>query len=86
MSRSPHPLWTEVRRILWADWDPIGAVPEDEYDGYVWQVIARVSRGESAEAIADYLDWASNVNMDCPQPRERNLAFARRLAELRMYR
>jgi hypothetical protein len=40
-------------------------------------------RGESASQLADYLDWASNEHMGCPQSRETNLAIAERLAGLR---
>jgi hypothetical protein len=77
-------LSAQVRWMLWAEWDPIGCgVPEDEYDAYVGPVVGKVMRGEGAEAIADFLDWASNENMECPQPRGRNLEFAKRLAQLR---
>ncbi len=88
MSREPHPLWTPVRTILFREWDPIGVSrmgdwPEDEYDSYIWPLISLVMRGGSEMEVADYLDWASNVSMECPQPRETNLGFARRLIALR---
>lgn len=86
MSREPHPLWVPVRQILWDDWDPIGVkdiAPEDEYDGYVWPVISKISRGETADQIADYLDRASNEHMGRPLPRDVNLALAVRLVALK---
>ena len=86
--RFKHPIGPQVHAILWNDWDPIGVAgmadwPNDEYDSYVWPVIGSVMRGETAEQVADYLDWASNEHMGCPQLRETNLAIAHRLVALR---
>ena len=84
MSVEPHPLWTQVRAILSNDWDPITCgVPEDEYDGYVWPLIGKIAGSDSADQIADYLDWASNEHMQCPQPRDRNFLIALKLTALR---
>ena len=83
--RIKHPVGQAVHSILWREWDPIGVCdwgPDDEYDGYVWPVIGKIMRGETPELIADYLDWASNENMQCPQPRSRNIEIARKLAAL----
>lgn len=83
--RIKHPIGLAVHLILWREWDPIGVYDwgsDDEYDGYVWPVIGKVMRGETPEQIADYLDWASNEHMECPQPRSRNVEIARKLAAL----
>ena len=78
-----------MHAILWNEWDPIGlggddgVLPDDEYDAYVWPVIAKIMSGKSIEQIADYLDWAANQNMGCPQPRERHLVLAQKLQSLR---
>jgi hypothetical protein len=88
MNLEPNPLWGSVHQILWEDWDPIGVRAlgdwtDNEYDRYVWPVINKIVRGETADQVADYLDWASNENMECPQPRERNLALATKLVALK---
>jgi hypothetical protein len=48
-----------VRRLLMAEWDPIGVegIPEaaDEYDSYVGVVGGMLREGAGAEAIATYL-------------------------------
>ncbi len=84
--RLKHPLGPAVHAILWRDWDPIGVYdwgPDDEYDGYVWPIIGKVMRDETPEQIADYLDWASNEHMECPQPRAFNLEIASKLIATR---
>jgi hypothetical protein len=69
MSAEPHRLWPNVRWILWAEWDPIGCgVPEDEYDCYISPEVGEIINRVGVEAIADYLDWAANVNMACHRP------------------
>jgi hypothetical protein len=57
--------------------------PDDEYDGYVWPIVGKIMQGETAEQIADYLDWAAGEHMGCPVPRERNLMLAQKLVALR---
>jgi len=84
--RIKHPIGLAVHSILWRDWDPIGVCDwgsDDEYDSYVWPIIGRVMRGETPDQIADYLDWATNEHMECPQTRVSNLAIAGRLAALK---
>ncbi|HEX4098397.1 MAG TPA: hypothetical protein VHX64_16845, partial [Caulobacteraceae bacterium] len=83
--RFKHPIGPQVHAVLWNEWDPIAVndfAPDDEYDRYVWPVIGKIMQGETAEQIADYLDWASNVHMECPQPRARNLEIAQKLVAL----
>jgi hypothetical protein len=83
MTRRAYPLWTSVRWVLWAEWDPIGCgVPEDEYDAYVPAVVHKIIAQEGAESIAAYLDWVTNERMSCPQPDGHNLKIARKLADL----
>jgi hypothetical protein len=46
----------ELRLILWAAWDPIGAgVPLDEYDSYAPQVWELLRRGADTDEIAAHL-------------------------------
>jgi len=61
-----------VRAILHGVWDPIGArVPEDEYDSYLWPVLALLRRKAPREALASYLRWAADERMAVSVPEER---------------
>lgn len=60
-----------VQAILWEDWDPIGGVPRDEYDSYVWPVIDLLRKGAPRSDVEKYLVWAADENMGSPVPRER---------------
>ena len=61
-----------IRTILHQDWDPIGcAVPEDEYDSYVWPVLGLLQEGALREVIADYLQRTADETIGCPVPPER---------------
>jgi hypothetical protein len=55
-----------VRQVLWQDWDPIGGVPEDEYDAYVWPVVGHVLRGDDRAVLEDYLRRTAAKTMGCP--------------------
>jgi hypothetical protein len=91
--RFKHAIGPAVHRILWEEWDPIGVRqlvdwPDDEYDGYVWPVIAVVMKAEPVEIIADYLDWAATENMglsggDREVVRSTHLDLARKLHALK---
>jgi hypothetical protein len=75
-----------VHDILWREWDPIGVNefgPDDEYDGYVWPIIGKVMKGETADQVADYLDWAVGDHMGLSVVRDQSLAIARKLVALR---
>ena len=54
-----------IRRVLMAEWDPIGVsdIPEaaDEYDSYIGGVYELLERGASAANICDYL---RNIEVD----------------------
>jgi len=55
---------SQVDRLLWEQWDPIGCgVPKDEYTSYARVVADKAARGETAEQIIDYLYWAESYNM-----------------------
>jgi hypothetical protein len=61
-----------IRAILHGVWDPIGCgVPVDEYDTYLWSVLALLERNASREEITAYLRWAADVAMSSPVPEER---------------
>jgi hypothetical protein len=54
-----------IRRVLMAEWDPIGVsdIPEaaDEYDSYIGGVYELLERGASEANICDYL---RNIEVD----------------------
>lgn len=82
--RFEHRVGPLVHSILKNEWDPIGFwTPADEYDDFVGPLIAKITAGDSINAVADYLDWACNDHIGCPLPREKNLEIARKLCALR---
>ncbi|MGZ8363768.1 MAG: hypothetical protein ACXW3D_07685 [Caulobacteraceae bacterium] len=90
--RFKHPIGSAVHSILWNEWDPIGVRhfgdwPDDEYDFYIWPLISKITRSETVEQIADYLDWAANENMgmggDPALVRASHLRIASKLHALR---
>ena len=64
MSLYPKIKLSELRRIGWRDWDPIGLGDEsefgpeccaDEYDRYLKAVVSQLTRGGSRSDAAEYL-------------------------------
>ena len=57
----------KVRKVLLADWDPIGVGDEphahDEYDDYVWPVYRLLTSGGSREAVEQLLLSIEKTNM-----------------------
>ncbi len=64
-------LLTEVRRILWEHWDPIGVNDEPgafgEYDAYAAPIVARLLRGTTAADIDSYLAGVETLSMGLVQ-------------------
>jgi hypothetical protein len=55
-----------IRRILLAEWDPIGLkehCPRDEYDSYAMRVYSHLAAGWSMKEIASYLSEMEFVAM-----------------------
>jgi hypothetical protein len=44
-----------VRRILLEDWDPIGGVPDDEYDSYIPGILRLLGESCDAHRLAAHL-------------------------------
>ena len=64
--------FAKVRAILHGEWDPIGSgVPDDEYDSYVWPVLAMLKRKADSTEVEAYLRWATDEAMKCPVPEGR---------------
>ena len=75
----------EVRRVLLADWDPLGVgsnpMLSDEYDSYLGRVLKALDTGE-AERIVDLLVELENDLGVGPASRDSLMPAARRLLEL----
>jgi hypothetical protein len=64
-------LFGAVAQVLWEDRDPIGAaVPADEYDSYVPEVVRLLQAGADREALADHLLRTTQEAMGCTVPQE----------------
>lgn len=55
-----RPKLSELRRIAWRCWDPIGLAPpqpgyDDEYDAYLYELLTLLNGGAGAEEAAHYL-------------------------------
>jgi hypothetical protein len=66
---------SEIRRIGWRHWDPIGlsdgsefgpADCEDEYDSYLLEVVSMLCRGASRDAATNYLDSIAREHIEMP--------------------
>ena len=76
MSRlHPKIQLSEVRRIGWRDWDPIGlsdgselgpADCADEYDSYLLNVVSMLCPGATRDEAADYLNHIVREHIGMP--------------------
>ena len=74
-SSYPQIKLSEVRRIGWRYWDPIGlsdgsefgpANCADEYDTYLLKVVSMLCRGATRDEAADYLDFIASDHIGMP--------------------
>ncbi|MBN8531430.1 MAG: hypothetical protein J0L97_06170 [Alphaproteobacteria bacterium] len=80
-------LRTEIDRLLWEEWDPIGVndAPEarDEYRSYAGGVCTMLWDGKTRDDILAYLHWAESDHMGTGASREtldaRNAALLGRI-------
>jgi len=80
---SGRDLFEAVAGILWEDWDPIGAaVPADEYDSYVPEVVRLLQASAGRERLVDHLDRTAREAMGCVVPQEHLMRAADRLLAL----
>jgi hypothetical protein len=60
-------LLSEVSRILWEPWDPIGVNDEPgafgEYDSYAAPIVSRLLRGTTVADIDSYLAGVKTLSM-----------------------
>jgi hypothetical protein len=80
---SGRDLFEAVAQILWEDWDPIGAaVPADEYDSYVPDVVRLLQDGVSKAALIEHLRRLAREELSSEVPNERLEQAAGKLATL----
>lgn len=74
-----------IRRLLMAEWDPIGVADvqeaEDEYDSYIPRIHALLVSGASATFLFDYLWDVETQQMGLSGDRESTRRAAERLIE-----
>jgi hypothetical protein len=69
--------------VLFREWDPIGVVPEGEYDRYVGGVHALLRRGGGEEAIVEHLGRIEVEEMElAPRGEEGLVPVARALLKI----
>ena len=80
-------LVSEVDRILWEEWDPIGVNDEpsarDEYSSYVPGVVRLLRDGADAAQIARHLQAIEEVSITVGVYDERRRRVAGKLVDLR---
>jgi hypothetical protein len=60
-------IWRgRIREILNRDWDPIGACPEDEYNGYVGKIAAMIRDNATDDELMAYLERAEVEHIGLP--------------------
>jgi hypothetical protein len=79
-----------LRKIGWTKWDPIGVGgpdqgwPAEEYDSYLLQAAGQLWKGQTDEAVADYLVKVETEHMGLtavPEIRSRALDVAKTIHE-----
>jgi hypothetical protein len=64
-----------IRAVLMREWDPIGvagvAQAQDEYDGYIHQIVGLLIRREPRHKLVDFLWWAETEAMGLYGDRQR---------------
>lgn len=80
-------LFTEVEKILWEDWDPIGingsGGSSDEYGGYVSSIVALLMDDQNLRKITQTLHQHANVNMGLSSSLEDHIETAKKLITLK---
>ncbi|HYV90223.1 MAG TPA: hypothetical protein VE978_00500 [Chitinophagales bacterium] len=75
---------TEIDKILWDDWDPLGVndiAPRDEYKSYVPQILSLVMNGSSIDEIAARLHHIESQTMGVGGDKERCRKIAEKIKQ-----
>jgi hypothetical protein len=66
-----------IRKVLTADWDPIGCgVPDDEYDSYIPGIHRLIQQEVVPDVLARHLDEIVSDSMGLRADHDRNIAVA----------
>ena len=81
------PLLSEIQRILWREWDPIGVndfAPDDEYDSYAFHIYSMLQTPTrpSAHEITAYLNRVQTEHMGMELTADHNEVVAAMIAGL----
>lgn len=71
-------IQTAIRSLL-LEWDPIGGVPEDEYDCMIGPLHGQLSKGATAEEVAAWLGAHNDEHFGLTPEPETDSALAQRL-------
>lgn len=75
--------FSEVRKVLMNEWDPIGAgVPDDEYDSYVNQILSMPKEEVTSDSLTSYLMMVQNELMGLPPNEAKDRGVAIKLVEV----
>ena len=89
-SSYPKIKLSDVRRIGWRYWDPIGlsdgsefgpADCADEYDSYLLEVVSMLCRGATRDQAADYLNSIASDHIGMPVEPANSRSTVNALAE-----
>ena len=79
-------LHHKIGNILLREWDPIGIndIPEaqDEYEGYIHDILSMLTSGKNVNDIYNYLLWAEAEHMGLDANRENAHIIAIKLVSL----
>lgn len=84
MTRDTKAESRAINTILWEDWDPIGGVPEDEYESCVWPIYKLLIDGAPGEEIAEELRYIADTYITISVPEERLQTVVDKLMALRL--
>ncbi len=78
---------TEIRKILWKEWDPIGCgIPEDEYDSYVPRIHALLEEGADVSYIAYTLEHIATKWMGLGSDLAKDFVIATKIYEMYVFK
>jgi len=56
-------IYKNIDEILWTDWNPIGCVPRDEYQGYTPEIFKLKIEGADVQTITNKLYEFETINI-----------------------
>ena len=88
LSANEKQLFTEIKKILWEKWDPIGVNDgdnewNDEYDSYAPHVFMLAIEGKNAIRVASSLTSSIEENMGMSANKEHDLRVAREIIKVK---